>query len=137
MGYILLTEDDALLIRLYQKKLSHDGFEVRTAENGLEALALVKKEEPDLILLDIMMPKMNGLEVLKKMKDDPKTKSIPIIVLSNMSGGNDPDVALEMGAAAYLVKSDNPPDVVVAKVKEILAATNRGRDVPKAVPTGS
>ena len=136
MGYILLTEDDALLIRLYQKKLSIDGFDVRVAENGLEALDIVKEEKPDLILLDIMMPKMNGLEVLKKLKSKAKTKHIPIIVLSNMSGGNDPDVALEMGAAAYLVKSDNPPDVVVAKVKEILTATNRGKDVPKAVPTG-
>lgn len=135
MGYILLAEDDALLIRLYQKKLTHDGFEVRVATNGEEALAEVTKEKPDLILLDIMMPKMNGMQVLEQLKKEEGTKHIPVIVLSNLSADVDAEKIMELGASAYLVKSDNPPDVVVAKVKEILAASTRGQDLPKAVPT--
>lgn len=133
MGYILLTEDDALLVRLYQEKFKRDGLEVRVAGDGEEALAVVHAECPDLILLDIMMPKMNGLEVLKKLKAKASTKHIPVIILSNLSDSKYPLQALELGAVDYLIKVDNPPDVIVAKTKEVLAASTRGRDVPKAV----
>lgn len=133
MGYILLTEDDALLVRLYQEKFKHDGLDVKVAGDGEEALAIVSNECPDLILLDIMMPKMNGLEVLKKLKAKKSTQHIPVIVLSNLSDSKYPLQALELGAVDYLIKVDNSPDVIVAKTKEVLAASTRGRDVPKAV----
>ncbi|MDA1169245.1 MAG: response regulator [bacterium] len=133
MGYILLTEDDALLVRLYQEKFKRDGIEVRVAGDGEEALKIVHEECPDLLLLDIMMPKMNGLEVLKKLKAKASTKHIPVIMLSNLSDSKYPLQALELGAVDYMIKVDNPPDVIVAKTKEILAASTRGRDVPKAV----
>lgn len=136
MGSILLAEDDVLLVRLYQRKFAHDGFDVRVAMDGQEALLAIMQEKPDLILLDIMMPKLNGLEVLERLKKNVETKGIPVIVLSNLSRGEDINRALELGAAAYLLKSDTLPSAVVAKVKEVLAASSKGRGIPKAVPTG-
>jgi CheY-like chemotaxis protein len=123
MGYILLTEDDALLNRMYQEKLEHDGYTVKTAGNGEDALTLIKKEKPDIVLLDIMMPIMNGLEVLKRLKANPKTKHIPVLMLSNLAGGIEPEEAMALGADAYMVKAENLPDTVVEKIKEVLAKT--------------
>ena len=122
MAKILLVDDDALLVRMYQKKLENDGYEVATADDGDVALTKVSEFKPDLILLDIMMPKVNGLQVLTKLKENKETSSIPVILLTNV-GGSDEDVnrGLELGAVAYLVKAGNRPSVVVAKVKEILA----------------
>lgn len=136
MGYILLAEDDALLVRLYQKKLKNDGYDVRVATNGEEALSEILKEKPALVLLDIMMPKMDGMEVLQRLKGSADTKAIPVIILTNLSSEEDAEKVLGLGAAAYLVKSDTPPDVVMAKVKEVLAASTHGKDIPRAVPTG-
>jgi len=136
VGYILLAEDDVLLVRLYQKKLKNDGYDVRVATNGEEALSETMKEKPDLVLLDIMMPKVNGMEVLRRLKSGADTKAIPVIVLTNLSSEEDAEKVLGLGAVAYLVKSDNPPDVVIAKVKEVLTASTRGKELPKAVPTG-
>lgn len=136
MGYILLAEDDTLLVRLYQKKLKSDGYDVRVATNGEEALSEILKKKPDLVLLDIMMPKVNGIEVLQRLKGSADTKAIPVLVLTNLSSEEDAEKVLGLGAAAYMVKSDNSPDVVLAKVKEVLAASTRGKELPKAVPTG-
>ena len=133
MAKLLLIEDDSLMIRMYSRKFEADGFELKTALNGEEGLVAVKEFEPDVILLDVMMPKMNGLQVLDALKADGATKSIPVILLTNLGGSQeDIDRGLEKGAVAYLVKSDMKPDEVVAKVKEILAAYTRGQDVPDA-----
>lgn len=136
MGYILLAEDDDLLVRLYHGKFKNDGYEVRAATNGEEALAEVMKEKPDLVLLDIMMPKVNGIEVLRRLKANLETQDIPVIALTNLSSAADTEKVLELGAVAYMVKADNLPSVVVAKVKEVLAASTRGKELPRAVPTG-
>jgi DNA-binding response OmpR family regulator len=106
MPKILLIEDDALLIRMYKKKLELDGYNVTTANNGEEGLSKFKKEDPDLVLLDVMMPKMNGFEVLENVKADEQLKKIPVILLTNL-GSDDEDIerGLELGAAAYLIKS--------------------------------
>lgn len=121
MAKILLADDNPLLVRMYQKKLENDGYEVVTADDGDMALAKVNESKPDLILLDIMMPKVNGLQVLAKLKENNETSNIPVILLTNV-GGSDEDVnrGLELGAVAYLVKAGNRPAVVVEKVKEIL-----------------
>jgi len=129
---VLLIEDDNLLVRMYQDKFTVDGYKVVVALNGEEGLAKIKKEKPTLILLDIMMPKLNGFEVLKKIKADPETKSIPVVLLTNLGGQDDAKKGLEMGAVAYLIKSDYTPDETVAKVKEILAGYSPDRDIPKA-----
>lgn len=134
MAKILLIEDDALLVRMYQNKLQMDGYEVMVAGDGEEGLARIKEMMPDLILLDIMMPKMNGFEVLEQMKKDETIKTIPVVLLTNL-GGSDEDVekGLELGAVAYLIKSNVVPADVVAKIKEVLAATG-ANGLPKAVP---
>lgn len=122
MAKILIVDDDPLLVRMYQKKLENDGYEVATADDGDVALTKVSESKPDIILLDIMMPKVNGLQVLSKLKENKETSNIPVILLTNV-GGTDGDInrGLELGAVAYLVKAGNRPVVVVQKVKEILA----------------
>lgn len=130
MAKILLVDDDPLLIRMYQTKLESDGYTVETGNNGEEAVLKATTFGPDLILCDIMMPKMNGLDALKKLKGDEATKEIPVIMLSNVSGSNeDTNKALELGAATYMVKSSYTPKEVVQKVKEILSATVH--EIPK------
>jgi CheY-like chemotaxis protein len=130
MSKILLVDDDALLVRMYQKKLENDGFTVATASDGVEALDKLGEFKPDLMLLDIMMPKMNGLQVLEKMKNDGISKNTPVIVLTNV-GANDEDVerGLELGAVSYLVKAGNRPKAVVSKIKEVLGGYTR--EIPK------
>lgn len=104
---ILLVDDDPLVIRMYQNKLTKDGYIVNTASNGEECLIQIMKKKPDLILLDIMMPKMNGVETLKRLKEEEKTRMIPVIILSNL-GDNPRDIeaAKKFGALDYLVKAN-------------------------------
>ncbi len=128
---ILLVEDDDLLVRMYQDKFTRDGNKITVALDGEEGLAKLREERPDLILLDILMPKMDGYEMLKRVKADPELKSIPVILLTNLGGQDDPRKGLEMGAVAYLIKSDYTPDQVVAKVKEILAGYTHDKVLPK------
>ncbi len=126
MTKIAIIEDDALLAQMYTQKFKKDGFEVIRADDGKKGLALIKQEKPSLILLDIMMPEMNGLEVLKAVKDDSdeEINSIPVILLTNLSRGKeDVNRGLELGAVTYLVKSKVKPPEVVTKVKEVLEAS--------------
>lgn len=133
MAKILLIEDDPLMVRMYQRKLTNDGYETSVAVNGEEGLVKIRSFRPDLVLLDIMMPKLNGLQVLERVKSDPTISAIPIIILTNL-GGSQEDIerGLELGAVAYLVKSAYRPDEIVAKVKEILAGYTRAKELPKA-----
>jgi len=130
MAKILIIEDDPLMLRMYQKIFKFEGFEVTVASNGEEGIEQTRKEKPTLILLDIMMPKMNGLEVLDKLKNDPLTKKIPIVMLTNLAGSHDADKALTLGAVKYIVKSEFDPKQVTNMVKEILAGYTRD-DIPK------
>lgn len=126
MAKILIIDDDPLLLTMYEQKFRKDGYEVATALNGEEGLKKIKEEKPTLVLLDIMMPKISGFEVLEAVKKDPQIKNIPIVLLTNLARGEgDVSRGLEMGAVTYLVKSRIRPSQVVAKVKEILAATRR------------
>ncbi|OGF62279.1 hypothetical protein A2926_04285 [Candidatus Giovannonibacteria bacterium RIFCSPLOWO2_01_FULL_44_40] len=104
--HILIVDDDPLMARMYENKMQTDGYDVAVASNGEEALLAVRKKKPDLMLLDVMMPKMNGVETLKALKGDAKTKNIPIIILTNL-GDNPDDIqkAKDLGALDYLVKS--------------------------------
>ncbi len=132
MANILIVEDDPLMSRMYQKIFKFEGFEVDLAHDGEEGLDKVRKNKPTLVLLDIMMPKMNGLEVLEKMKLDPEIKTIPVIMLTNLAGNQDAESALSKGAVKYIIKSENDPKQVVNMVKEILAGYTRD-----TVPTAS
>ena len=116
---VLLVDDDPLIIRMYQNKLQNDGYKVDIARNGEEALVQVMKEKPDLILLDVMMPKMNGVQTLKELKKESKTETIPVIILTNL-GDKKEDVegATELGALDYLVKSNISLKALSKRVKQ-------------------
>jgi DNA-binding response OmpR family regulator len=115
---ILIVEDDSFLLELYTHQFAKSGFNIISASDGKKALELVKKEKFDLILLDIMIPKLNGLEVLKEITS--LDKNIPVVILSNI--GNDEIIkkALQEGAKAFIIKSRYTPDQVVNEVKSIL-----------------
>jgi len=104
---VLLVDDDPLINRMYQKKLSQDGYQVDVTRNGEEALAHAKKSKPDIILLDLMMPKMGGVETLKLLKKDVQLKKIPVLILTNLEDrSGDKKKAKKLGAVDYLVKSE-------------------------------
>src|SRR5258708_2664139 len=109
MHRILLVEDDSLMIRMYQRVFSVEGFATEVAENGIEGYEKAKIFKPELILLDVMMPKMNGLQTLEKLKSDPDTKDFPVFMLSNLANKPDTQRALQEGAVKYLIKSDYEP----------------------------
>ncbi|MBI4652655.1 response regulator [Candidatus Kuenenbacteria bacterium] len=117
---ILIIEDDLFLRRLCQKKLEKEGFEVVLAEDGKEGIEQAKKNIPDLILLDIILPNTDGFEVLKILKEETSTKLIPIILLSNLGQKEDIDRGLSLGATDYLIKAHFSPQEIVDKVKETL-----------------
>ena len=126
---ILIVEDDPLMQRMYQKIFSLENYDVVTADNGEDALVKIREHQPTLILLDIMMPKVNGLQVLEKLKSDPDTKHIPVVMLTNLAGTQDAENALEKGAVKYIVKSEHEPKSIVNMVKEIIAGYTRN-DIP-------
>ena len=118
---IMIVEDDSFVMDIYKTKLSQEGFSVVEAENGVEALKKLKMTKPDLMLLDIIMPYMDGLEVLKKMKENEDTKNIPVILLTNLSQKEEVDKGMELGAKDYLIKSHFTPSEVLEKIKSCLA----------------
>lgn len=121
MAKILLIDDDALLVRMYQKKLTDDGYEVSTAPNGLEGLELLRKEKPDLILLDILMPKMNGYETLKRIKEEKNWEKIPVLMLTSLDDNpKDREKLKEFGVKDYIVKSEITLPQLSEKIKEYL-----------------
>jgi len=121
---VLLVDDDPLIIRMYQKKLTGDGYTVRTAFNGEEAMAQVIKEKPDIMLLDVMMPKMNGVETLKALKKNPDTSSIPVIILTNLGDSSeDVENAKKLGALDYLVKAETDLALLSSRIEKALSAS--------------
>lgn len=116
----LIVEDDKFLIKAYQIKFNSAGFNIIVAVDGVAGLELARKELPSLILLDLMLPKMNGFEFLKALKADEKTKDIPVIILSNLGQQGDREKALSLGAVDYLVKTDYKLEEIVKKVKELV-----------------
>lgn len=126
---ILIVEDDQLMLRLYSKVFTIEGYTVVTALDGEEGLLQAHTEIPTLILLDVMMPKMNGLQLLEKLKADATTKKIPVIMLTNLTGEVDAETAISKGAVKYIVKSEYEPKQVVNMVKELL--TSYTGDIPQ------
>ncbi len=117
---ILLVEDDTFLGNIYKTKFEIEGFKVTHVENGQEGFDTAKKKKPDLILLDILLPKMDGFAVLTKLKADAATKDIPVILLTNLGQKDDVEKGLEMGASDYLIKAHFKPSETVSKVKKVL-----------------
>lgn len=124
---ILLIEDDRMLIRMYIIKLEKENFEVDIAYNGEEGLDMLAKKQYDIILLDLMMPKMDGFKMLEIYNKDGKYKKAPIVVLSNLGQKVDIDRAVELGIGKedYIVKANMTPSEVILKIKETIKAYNK------------
>jgi len=120
LAHVLVIEDDVFLANIYKTKFEMEGFKISLADNGEAGFVEIKKKKPDIVLLDILMPKMDGFAVLEKIKADEAIKSTPVILLTNLGQKDDVDKGLEMGAAGYLIKAHFKPSEVVDKVKEVL-----------------
>jgi CheY-like chemotaxis protein len=119
--HILLIEDDGFLASIYAQKLELEGYDVSLATNGEDGLRLAQKDIPALILLDLVMPRLDGFQVLEKLKQDATTKDIPVLILTNLGQKEDVERCLALGAVGYVIKAHSLPQETVAKVKEILS----------------
>jgi len=117
---ILIIEDDKFLRELIIKKLNNEGYGALGAVDGEEGLEKVKKESPDLILLDLILPGIDGFEVLSKIKEDVALSSIPVIILSNLGQREEVEKGLKMGAVDYMIKAHFTPGEITEKIKTVL-----------------
>ncbi|MBU1126696.1 response regulator [Patescibacteria group bacterium] len=120
MGDILIAEDDKFLAKIYATKFKKIGLAVDIAEDGQAALDMMKKDKPKLLLLDLIMPKVDGFEVMQKMNADPALKKIPVLVLSNLGQESDIEKAEKLGAKEFIIKSDMSIAEVVKKIQSHL-----------------
>lgn len=116
MKKILLIEDDPLLIDIYSTKLKQSGFEVRVVESGEKALAVIEEQKPDLVLLDIVLPHIDGWDILQNLRASEKLKGIQIVILSNLGQKEEVAKGLRMGAAKYLIKAHYTPSEIVQEI---------------------
>ena len=121
---LLIIDDDAMTSRMYEKAFALDRHKVIVANSAEDGLQKARTESLDVILLDIMMPKKSGLAVLKELKAHPETRTIPVIILTNLDKNKDIEAALSMGAVKYLVKAEHTPKEIVQQVEEALSASN-------------
>jgi DNA-binding response OmpR family regulator len=122
---ILIIEDDSSLQKVVQEFLESEGFDTVGAEDGIEGIKLANSKKPDLILLDIILPKKDGYEVLKELKENQETKNIPIILLTNLGSPADVEKAIKLGATTYLTKSDYKLEEVAEKIRETLKVAKK------------
>ncbi len=123
MATILFIEDETSLQKTLSSTLEASGFTVMSAYDGESGLAAAKKDKPDLILLDLILPKMDGFTVLAHLRSDEDTKNMPVIVLTNLESAEDVERVIELGATMYLVKANYDLADIVAKVKETLVSS--------------
>lgn len=117
---ILIVEDDSFIAVAYKEGLEREGYAVEIAEDGESALLMMKKTAPDLVLLDLIMPVMDGFEVLRLMKEDELLQTIPVVILSNLGQETDIEKGKSLGAEDYLVKADHTLDDVLCVIKKQL-----------------
>ena len=122
---ILIIEDDKFLLKLYSDKLRRAGFEVFESLTGEEGLNKISTEKPDMIILDLILPKKSGFEILSELKINSKTKNIPVIILTNLEQKSDIKRGLEIGAVAYFVKTDFSMNQLPQLVKENLIKSKK------------
>src|SRR3989344_5986318 len=120
MNQILLVEDDPFLVDIYKTSLEEAGFKVEIATEGDEALRKLKEKRPDLLVLDIVLPQINGWEIIKEIKKEENLKDLKIIILSNLGQKTEVEKGLSLGATKYLIKAHYTPREVVEEVKKIL-----------------
>lgn len=117
---VLLVEDDPLLVKMYKAKFEKEGFEVLVAEDGQDGYTKGITESPDFIVLDVMMPKLSGIEMLSLLRADPKGQDVGVLVLSNLTSTQEETRAKALGAKDYLTKANFTPGQIVEKVKSYL-----------------
>lgn len=120
MQNILLVEDDPFLIDIYTTKLKESGFSVEVASDGEEAIRKVKEKNFDLMLLDIVLPKLDGWDILRQIKADSKLKDLKIIIISNLSQKEEVERGMNLGVEKYLIKAHYTPSEVVKEIKKVL-----------------
>jgi len=125
---IAIVEDDMVISQMYRMKFESEGFEVQTAENGKIGVELCEKMHPDILLLDLRMPEMNGEEALRKIRANDWGKRLPVIILTNLGEEEAPDSLKALGIHSYIVKAELTPSQVVLRVKQALA----GKQAPAA-----
>lgn len=122
MSKVLIVEDDQPYRKIYQRKFEVSGYTVEVAADGADGLKKMRAFMPDVVFLDVMMPNMDGFELLDQAKADPALQHIPMVVITNLSTGFDNQKLMQKGAAAVIVKSDTEPNDIVAKAEEILGS---------------
>jgi len=120
MKKVLIVEDDEMICTMYKTKFEADGFTCSTSNTGGDALEIAKKEKPDIIMLDVILPQLDGFSVLKDLKEDEATKNIPVIMLTNLGTDEDKAKGEKLGAIDYLVKASLTPAEISAKITEYL-----------------
>ena len=120
MKQILLIEDDPFIIDIYNKKFEESGFSVDVANNGEDALKKLEQKKPDLVVLDIVLPEMDGWEVLRRIKSTPELKDLKIIILSNLSQKKEVEKGINLGSIKYLIKAHYTPSEIVEEIKSLL-----------------
>jgi CheY-like chemotaxis protein len=118
---ILLVEDSKVVQQMYRSKLTIEQFTVLTADNGMDAIKVLSQEIPDLVLLDLMMPVMDGFKVLQVIKTDPRLADVPVLVFSAKGQPEEIEKALNLGAAGYIIKATTKPNEVVEQIKKVLS----------------
>jgi len=124
---VLIIEDDSYISDMYKIKLESDNFEVVIAEDGVIGLKQLEKYRPDVILLDVVMPKVDGFSVLKTIKNNSEIKNIPVVMLTNLGQKDNVERGFELGASGYIIKAHFTPSEVVKKVKEILEKEGKAK----------
>jgi DNA-binding response OmpR family regulator len=117
---ILLVEDDPFLIDIYKTKFKKAGFQVEVAESGDQVFPVLKEIKPDLLVLDIVLPHLDGWEIMERIKSDKDLKNLKVIILSNLGQKNEVEKGLKMGAVKYLIKAHYTPTEIVEEIKKII-----------------
>ncbi len=117
---VLIIEDDSYISEMYKIKLESEDFEVAIAKDGVTGIKMLEKQKPDIILLDIVMPKMDGFDVLKIIKKNIELKDVPVVLLTNLGQKENVEKGFDLGADSYIIKAHFTPSEVIEKIKEIL-----------------
>lgn len=117
---ILLVEDDSMIVEMYKNRLEEEGFEVLTTDKGSEVLEITIKEKPNIILLDVILPEIDGFSILEMLKNNDHTKDIPVMMLTNLGQEGDQNKGMNLGAVQYFIKSKHTPSDVLVEIRKIL-----------------
>jgi len=126
---ILLVEDSKVVQQMYRSKLTIEQFTVQTADNGMEAIKLLSQEKPDVVLLDLMLPVMDGFKVLQVIKTDPKLSDIPVLVFSARGQPEEIEKAMSLGAAGYIIKATTKPNEVIEQIRKVLIQKPKAQEL--------